>query len=193
MNKIIPFIFLVSIILLSSCKEKPAENVISEDEAKQIAKQAVINSYQYQEYEGKNLEEIRATPLKCPGCFEIEYVFDINTDYLPEKDIKYSSVLTVENGRIAEIETSEFATKEYKPKNETVGSAGEAVNEGFCGTSTSGECYSDEDCIKSGCSGQVCASKKEEQIMTICEYRDCYNSEKYNLKCKCTENKCQWS
>ena len=32
---------------------------------------------------------------------------------------------------------------------------------GFCGWSTGGECKADSDCMKGGCSGQVCQSKKK--------------------------------
>jgi len=62
----------------------------------------------------------------------------------------------------------------------------------FCGISTYGECNNDSDCITSGCSSQICQSKYEEPIFTTCEYRDCYDAKKYNLSCKCVNNKCQW-
>jgi len=65
--------------------------------------------------------------------------------------------------------------------------------EDFCGSSTYGSCTSDSDCITGGCSGQVCQSKNEEKVITTCEMRDCYDARKYNLNCKCLDNKCQWS
>ncbi|MEM7819439.1 MAG: eight-cysteine-cluster domain-containing protein [Candidatus Aenigmatarchaeota archaeon] len=65
--------------------------------------------------------------------------------------------------------------------------------EEFCGFSTDGNCYFDSDCILGGCSGQICQSKNEESIVTTCEFRECYDAEKYNLKCKCINLKCQWS
>jgi eight-cysteine-cluster-containing protein len=64
--------------------------------------------------------------------------------------------------------------------------------EAFCGTSTLGACSTDSDCVKGGCSGQVCQSKNEKQLATTCEYRDCYDADAYNLGCKCVSNKCQW-
>ncbi len=64
--------------------------------------------------------------------------------------------------------------------------------EGFCGTSTNGQCYGDSDCMSGGCSGQVCQSKSEEPVITACEYRDCYDANKYGVACKCIENKCRW-
>lgn len=62
----------------------------------------------------------------------------------------------------------------------------------FCGTSTFGSCSTSSDCIKGGCSSQVCQSKSEEPVVTICDMRDCYNADAYNLKCECVNNKCQW-
>lgn len=71
-------------------------------------------------------------------------------------------------------------------KNETAAS-------GFCGWSTSGQCGSDNDCIATGCSGQVCQSKNEPAVVTTCEYRDCYEASKYGLSCRCVSNGCTWS
>lgn len=62
----------------------------------------------------------------------------------------------------------------------------------FCGWSTYGKCNSDEDCIRAGCSGQVCQSNFEENIITTCEWLECYDARKYNVACKCVDGKCQW-
>ncbi|XOB40388.1 MAG: eight-cysteine-cluster domain-containing protein [Candidatus Nealsonbacteria bacterium] len=62
----------------------------------------------------------------------------------------------------------------------------------FCGLSTYGQCVSDSDCIVGGCSGHVCQSKDEQQIITTCEWIDCYNVKTYGVECKCVDNKCQW-
>lgn len=63
---------------------------------------------------------------------------------------------------------------------------------GFCGWSTYGKCNSDEDCIRAGCSQQVCQSKFEEPIGTTCEWLDCYDANKYGVTCECVDGKCQW-
>ena len=63
-------------------------------------------------------------------------------------------------------------------------------SEDFCGTSTYGECNSDDECKVGGCSGQVCSSVSEGNISSTCEWRECYRYG--NMKCKCEENKCQW-
>lgn len=70
---------------------------------------------------------------------------------------------------------------------------GEESKEDFCGISTEGLCSSDSDCITGGCSGQVCQSKNQEPVVTICDMKECYNAAKYGLECKCLNNKCQWS
>jgi len=67
-----------------------------------------------------------------------------------------------------------------------------SLKENFCGSSTYGNCDSDDDCKTGGCSGQVCQSKKEEGAITTCEWTDCYDSAKYGLKCRCTNRQCQW-
>jgi eight-cysteine-cluster-containing protein len=69
----------------------------------------------------------------------------------------------------------------------------DSPKEDFCGWSTYGNCIYDSDCIVSGCSSQICQSKEEGAIITTCEWKDCYDAENYNLKCKCIEGKCQWS
>jgi eight-cysteine-cluster-containing protein len=62
---------------------------------------------------------------------------------------------------------------------------------GFCGWSTSASCATDNDCKAGGCSGQVCEAK-DENIVTTCEYRECYDDEKYGVKCGCVSNECKW-
>ncbi|MEM0468783.1 MAG: eight-cysteine-cluster domain-containing protein [Pyrobaculum sp.] len=64
---------------------------------------------------------------------------------------------------------------------------------GFCGISTNGPCESDADCLRDGCSGQVCRSVREEPVVTTCEWRDCYDAEKYKVACKCVNGMCQWA
>ena len=62
---------------------------------------------------------------------------------------------------------------------------------GFCGKSTYAACASDDDCSAGGCSGQVCQGTGED-IATTCEYRDCYDTNRYGVSCGCVEDRCQW-
>jgi len=80
-------------------------------------------------------------------------------------------------------------TPYFNPKT---GSSVLINNSIFCGYSTYGSCLTDNQCIRGGCSGQVCQSIKEKPIATTCEYRDCYDSKKYKVSCRCVNNKCQW-
>ncbi|MCS7118514.1 MAG: eight-cysteine-cluster domain-containing protein [Archaeoglobaceae archaeon] len=61
----------------------------------------------------------------------------------------------------------------------------------FCGKSTFAYCEKDDDCKIGGCSGNFCMGVGEE-IVTTCEYRECYDYLKYNMGCKCVYNRCQW-
>lgn len=80
-------------------------------------------------------------------------------------------------------------------KCESSSSGGGSVDEGettqFCGISTQASCNLNSDCKEGGCSGQVCEAKNE-SIVTICDYKDCYNADKYGLSCKCVSGKCKW-
>jgi len=73
------------------------------------------------------------------------------------------------------------------------GTQNQDENDKFCGTSTYGSCEINSDCKIGGCSSSVCQSKNEEDSITTCEYKDCYNNKKYNMQCVCKNNKCQWN
>lgn len=81
--------------------------------------------------------------------------------------------------------------REWEEECEQNGSANE-----FCGTSTRKVCESNEDCVKTGCSGQICSSTIEKEsigkILSTCEYKSCYDSQKAGVSCGCIKNKCQW-
>jgi len=75
---------------------------------------------------------------------------------------------------------------EIRLKFENCGNIGK-----FCGSSTLASCSEEKDCKTGGCSGQVCEGKDEDTI-TICVMRDCYNAESYGLECGCDNNECKW-
>ncbi|MFN3803555.1 MAG: eight-cysteine-cluster domain-containing protein [Pyrobaculum sp.] len=62
----------------------------------------------------------------------------------------------------------------------------------FCGWSTGGKCVTDLDCVVDGCSGQVCRSTYEDPVITTCEWKECYNAERYGVRCRCIEGRCRW-
>lgn len=61
----------------------------------------------------------------------------------------------------------------------------------FCGSSTQASCVSDSDCKTGGCSRQVCEGINENTI-TICDVKPCYNAGNYGLSCRCSSGKCKW-
>ncbi len=61
----------------------------------------------------------------------------------------------------------------------------------FCGWSTEAPCSNNSDCEAGGCSGQVCLGIRED-IVTTCEWTDCYDAEKFSMACGCVEGKCKW-
>ncbi len=63
---------------------------------------------------------------------------------------------------------------------------------GFCGWSTNGACSTDSDCVRGGCSGEVCQSAAEQPAVTACIYRDCYNASATGVSCGCVAGRCQW-
>jgi len=63
-------------------------------------------------------------------------------------------------------------------------------NKEYYGSSTYGSCQIDTDCTVSGCNGEVCQSKSEEPIYTICIARP--GPKAFGYECKCSENKCHW-
>lgn len=70
--------------------------------------------------------------------------------------------------------------------------AGGRQTEQFCGRSTGGACASDDDCVRAGCSKQVCQSAAEARKVTTCEFRECYDPARYSLSCKCVDGGCGW-
>ena len=59
------------------------------------------------------------------------------------------------------------------------------------GRETPGECTSDADCVKAGCSGEVCvAAELAAGMMTTCEVRPCFAALD---ACGCVEGLCRWS
>lgn len=67
------------------------------------------------------------------------------------------------------------------------------IKQGFCGSSSYGGCSSDSDCLRGGCSGQYCQSRAETGLITTCEYKECYDTDRYNVQCGCIKGQCQWT
>ncbi len=63
---------------------------------------------------------------------------------------------------------------------------------GFCGWATSGACKTSADCVRSGCSGEVCQSASEQPAITSCIYKSCYDAAAAGVSCGCVAGRCQW-
>ncbi len=59
------------------------------------------------------------------------------------------------------------------------------------GSSTHGKCSIDDDCITGGCNGEICQSKSEEPLMSICVYDPPYPKD-FGYECKCIDQECMW-
>jgi len=62
---------------------------------------------------------------------------------------------------------------------------------GFCGFSTGGRCQTDADCSRQGCSAQACAARFE-NVVTTCEWRECYDPGPSGAICGCGDGGCSW-
>ncbi len=162
---------------LQEVKEKleslPVPSVASEVIGKMIEKQL-------QKLETK-IEEIKTLPSASPDLEKIKEELK-EAPKIKKEIIKQAPKL---------LEIKELELKEVKTTPPIKGPQKEELS-GFCGRSTYGSCKTDNDCLKGGCSSQICQAKDEEPIITTCEWRDCYDAEKYGVKCGCFNGKCQW-
>jgi eight-cysteine-cluster-containing protein len=60
------------------------------------------------------------------------------------------------------------------------------------GSSTHGKCSTDGDCFISGCNNEICQSKSEDPLTSICIYNPPYPKD-LDYECRCVEKKCLWS
>ena len=59
------------------------------------------------------------------------------------------------------------------------------------GPEADGECSADADCVKGGCSGEVCATPKSlEGMMGTCEVLPCFE---VLQACGCNDGRCTWT
>jgi eight-cysteine-cluster-containing protein len=66
----------------------------------------------------------------------------------------------------------------------------EGCRERVEGTETDGECSVDADCVKTGCSSELCIAKSAaEGVMSTCEVRTCFQVLE---ACTCQAGHCRW-
>ncbi len=76
---------------------------------------------------------------------------------------------------------------------EEIGLLSEKGPEEYYGSSTYGQCQTGNDCYISGCNSEICQSKAEELLYSICILPDKPTPKQLNYGCKCVNQKCQWS
>ena len=62
----------------------------------------------------------------------------------------------------------------------------------YYGHSTLGSCESPFDCYVSGCNSEICQSKFEEELLSMCILPDKPTPSQLGYRCKCFEKKCKW-
>jgi eight-cysteine-cluster-containing protein len=66
----------------------------------------------------------------------------------------------------------------------------EGCRERVEGTESDGECASDADCARTGCSAELCVAKKgAEGVVSTCEARPCFQVLE---ACACRSGRCRW-
>lgn len=61
----------------------------------------------------------------------------------------------------------------------------------FCGQEL-GNCIYDYDCVRDGCNKEFCKSRSDPPVSSDCEWKDCYDPNKFGLRCGCVNKKCKW-
>jgi len=62
----------------------------------------------------------------------------------------------------------------------------------YYGRSTLGNCVTDDECLVSGCNGEICQSKTEEPLSSICVVPDKPLPKQLGYQCQCFTERCQW-
>lgn len=63
---------------------------------------------------------------------------------------------------------------------------------GYYGFSTFGQCQNDNDCLISGCNREICQSRFEEEMASICILPNRPTPSQLGYGCRCHLNQCQW-
>jgi eight-cysteine-cluster-containing protein len=63
---------------------------------------------------------------------------------------------------------------------------------GYYGFSTFGPCQNDNDCFASGCNSEICQSRAEEPMVSICIVPDRPTPPQLGYGCGCYLSECQW-
>lgn len=108
-------------------------------------------------------------------------------EILPEEDIKNFEECERAGYPVLETYPRQCKTPDGRTFTEKI----EKITD-YYGSSTLGPCTKDEDCYISGCNTEICQSKSEEPLYSICIVPEKPTPEQLGYKCKCQNQKCQW-
>ncbi len=91
--------------------------------------------------------------------------------------------------RLAEVGSREAPTAAASPETGVEALYG-ACKQRVEGPSASGECSTDADCVRTGCSQEVCVAASQGDVVTTCEILPCFQ---VLDACSCREGLCSWS
>jgi eight-cysteine-cluster-containing protein len=63
----------------------------------------------------------------------------------------------------------------------------------YYGSSTFGFCNTDTDCMVSGCNAEICQSRNEESLSSICIVPERPTPSQVGYECECLSSQCQWA
>jgi hypothetical protein len=90
-------------LLLQGCAEAPptpTEQLPTIEESQIIAENHIKDSFQYREYNGRNLRHISTDIMRCPSCWTFHYEFDVDAEGLPEGVYGYQAKIPVIEGKV---------------------------------------------------------------------------------------------
>lgn len=170
--------FLLTILVLGCLQQKPSENATN-----MTNNTTVPSGYEVKDYCENDSDCVRVN--KCCDCGLGEYVNRYNQQpECPKDQPRCLCATALSHGECQNNKCAAVPDKQTQSKPQPAG---------FCGFSTNDSCETDTDCIKGGCSGQVCQSRSEEPLITTCEYRECYDAETFEVNCGCISGQCKWN
>ena len=132
MKKIILTLLLLIIIsIMTGCTEDDTSLEGQHEKISKATAEKVRLMYQYTEYNPSNLEETSFQILRCSGCYQISYQFDVNTDELPDNVNGFEIMLSFADNEISNVEITEIIDDDNINSFEDCVAAGYPVMESY--------------------------------------------------------------
>ena len=95
---------------------------ITEDEAQKMAESYVENMRQYKDNGGTNLKFMDAIEVRCSGCWDVVFTFDVKSKDDPSKMDKAEVTVHIRNGKAADSTYTQINKKAYDIMMDLLGS-----------------------------------------------------------------------